>query len=74
MTLSYSKLLVKALKPKKMATETHVTHKPGYWKQRENRRQFLIQLAISKGLDPFVARTWYKISRKDIQDAKVCYL
>jgi hypothetical protein len=43
----------------------------GYWNQSENRRQFLIDLAKSKGLDPFAAVTWYKITRKDIINAKV---
>jgi hypothetical protein len=45
---------------------------PGYWKQRENRRQFLIDLASSKGLDPFCVNTWYYfITTKDIIANKV---
>jgi len=45
----------------------------GFWKKPENRRQFLIDLANSKGLDPFKADTWDVITRNDIIKAKVCY-
>jgi hypothetical protein len=37
---------------------------------RENRRKFLIDLAVSKGLDPFSKATWDKITLKDILQAK----
>src|SRR5690606_38804371 len=44
----------------------------GWWKNTSNRRQFLIDLATSKGLDPFSADTWTtKILRRDIVNAKV---
>ncbi len=40
----------------------------------KNQRQFLIDLANSKGLDPFKADTWKVITSTDIIKAKVCYL
>jgi hypothetical protein len=43
----------------------------GYWKDRENRRQFLIDLATSKGLDPFKSTTWTSTTWKDVIAAKV---
>jgi hypothetical protein len=46
-------------------------HGKGFWKQRENRRQFLIDLATSKGLDPFDPATWDIITPKDLLRAKV---
>jgi hypothetical protein len=48
------------------------THKKGFWTKRENRRQFLIDLAKSKGLDPFAASTWRTITTADIGAAQVC--
>jgi hypothetical protein len=47
-------------------------HAKGFWKDRENRRQFLIDLAQSKGLDPFHPNTWTCITQKEIIAAKVC--
>src|SRR5690625_4689233 len=38
----------------------------GWWSDMNNRRQFLIDLAISKRLDPFNADTWKNISYKDV--------
>jgi hypothetical protein len=43
----------------------------GFWKRRENRRQFLIDLATSKGLDPFDPSTWNIIKCEDVEQAKV---
>jgi hypothetical protein len=43
----------------------------GFWNDRENRRQFLIDLATSKGLDPFDPNTWTCITKKDIIVARV---
>jgi hypothetical protein len=48
------------------------TRKKGWWRHRENRRQFLIDLATSKGLDPFTISTWQIITKNDIQTAGVC--
>jgi hypothetical protein len=40
------------------------TRQQGFWKTRENRRQFLIDLATSKGLDPFDPNTWKSITKE----------
>jgi hypothetical protein len=46
--------------------------KSKFWQKRENRRQALIDLATSKGLDPFDTVTWEtKITHKDVMQAKV---
>jgi hypothetical protein len=45
----------------------------GFWGQHENRRKFLIDLATSKGLDPFDPHTWQNMTLKDIVDAKVSF-
>ena len=37
----------------------------------ERRRAFM-QYAKLKGFDPFVAENWYKQSRSDLKDGKVC--
>ena len=51
-----------------------VYREKGYWNKHENRRQFLIDLATSKGFDPFNPDTWTDhISRQHIEKAKVCY-
>src|SRR5690606_5623420 len=49
----------------------NIWNPPGYWQKHENRRQFLIDLAKSKGLDPFKADTWTKILKKDIIKARL---
>jgi hypothetical protein len=36
------------------------------WQQLEARRQLLIDLATSKGFDPFDPQTWYSFKRADI--------
>jgi hypothetical protein len=54
---------------KKLVTTKRIV---GYWWQRENRRQFLIDLATSKGLDPFDPSTWNIIKCEDVDKAKVC--
>jgi hypothetical protein len=46
-------------------------HTKGFWDHRENRRQFLIDLAKSKGLDPFDPNTWTCINCNDVLAAKV---
>jgi hypothetical protein len=46
-------------------------HTRGFWSDRENRRQFLIDLATSKGLDPFDPQTWTTITLNDFRAAKV---
>jgi hypothetical protein len=46
-------------------------HTRGFWKDRENRRQFLIDLAKSKGLDPFDPQTWTTITHNDVRASKV---
>jgi hypothetical protein len=43
----------------------------GFWRERDNRRKFLIDLATSKGLDPFTPSTWYKLTPGDVKEAKV---
>src|SRR5690625_5254715 len=50
---------------------TQPRHPHQYWTKHENRRQFLIDLAKAKGLDPFKMETWNIITRRDIIDAKV---
>jgi hypothetical protein len=47
------------------------SHIREYWNNRENRRQFLIDLATAKGLDPFNPNTWTCITKKDVIAAKV---
>jgi hypothetical protein len=43
----------------------------GFWNDRTNRRQFLIDLAKSKGLDPLSVYTWKNITQNDVITAKV---
>jgi hypothetical protein len=45
-----------------------------FWHDRENRRQFLIDLASSKGLDPFKIDTWTLLTQNDVIAAKVSKL
>jgi hypothetical protein len=53
---------------------TKISRRKGYWMILENRRKFLIDLATTKGLDPFKAATWYTLTTKDILQAGVCEL
>jgi hypothetical protein len=57
---------------KKTHSQQNVRRK-GFWQNRENRRQFFIDLATSKGLDPFHPDTWKKITRKDLRAFKVSF-
>jgi Cft2 family RNA processing exonuclease len=61
-------ILVSSLLSKRTTTKYK---RKGFWKDRENRRQFLIDLAKSKGLDPFNPKTWTIITTYDIIAAKV---
>lgn len=56
---------------RKDPSEMRPTRKKGFWARPENRRQFLIDLATSRGMDPFIADTWYGITQKDIELARV---
>jgi hypothetical protein len=49
----------------------HLSGQTSYWTERKNRRQFLIDLATSKGLDPFNPNTWTIITWSDVLAAKV---
>jgi hypothetical protein len=64
-----SQLIVPTLKNKSKTNKAN--HKAGFWTLQENRRQFFIDLALSKGLDPFAKSTWDSITAKDIDAAKV---
>jgi hypothetical protein len=43
-----------------------------YWKELGNRKEFFDNLARENGFDPLVAENWYSITRKMIEQKKVC--
>jgi hypothetical protein len=65
---TFSQCVVPSIRPRNHKKKIKRAH--GYWSQRENRRQFLIGLAKSKGLDPFNASTWKTLTVKDVIAAK----
>lgn len=45
-----------------------------YWANEANRREFFIQFAKEKGLDPFSAASWYPVSYTELYKFKVSAL
>jgi len=43
----------------------------GYWSNKQNRREFLCQLAQEQGFDPYVPENWTKVKTKYVVK-KVC--
>jgi hypothetical protein len=42
------------------------------WADEKERRQFFIDLAATKGFNPFVAENWYSITAEQVRREKVC--
>lgn len=68
-----------------MYTPFHLTVQPirrppsslrpkGYWKEQQNQRQFFIDIAAEKGVDPVRPESWERITSKDILKKRVTSL
>jgi len=45
----------------------------GFWDNKDNRRQFFLELANELGFDPMVPENWHKVSDAQILAKKVIY-
>jgi hypothetical protein len=44
-----------------------------HWEAESNRREFFVDFAVTKGIDPLKAEDWYKVSAGSILAAKVVF-
>ena len=43
----------------------------GFWKDKQNTKNFLVHFAATKGFDPHIAENWESVTRPDIRSTKV---